>query len=452
MSERMTLGQKLAYGAGDLGPAITANLQVFFFLPFLTGVAGLNPAVAGSILAISKIWDALTDPVIGILTDRTRSRWGRRRPWLLFGAIPFGLMFLAQWWIPFAGNPAALFWYYLLVAIIFSSCFSAVNLPYTALTPELTQDYDERTSLSNYRFAFSISGSLVSAVVHPLIVGQFPRDPALGYLVSGAIWAVLAVLPLFWCFWGTQERYHVESEPLPIVEQLKIALNNRAYLLVIGIYLCSWLAVQITATIIPYYITFRMGLPGSWISFTILGVQGTALVMLFVWNAVSQKLGKREVFFLGMGLWMVAQIGLLTLQPGQTILMLILAVMAGMGVAVAYLIPWSMLPDVIDLDEVTTGQRREGVFYSLMVLLQKVGLAAGLFLVGQALNWSGFVSTTSNPPPVQPESAILALRVMIGPVPLVILIVGVIFAWFYPLTRQKHQEVLDQLAQRRQQH
>ncbi|MBC7880049.1 MAG: MFS transporter [Anaerolineae bacterium] len=448
-TQPLTLSQKLAYGAGDMGPAITSNLLVFFWFPFLTNVVGLSAGVAGSILAISKIYDALTDPIIGVLSDRTKSRWGRRRPWLLFGAIPFGLIFLAQWVIPFPGNLTAMFWYYLALSICFSTAFSSVNLPYTALTPELTQDYNERTSLSNFRFAFSIGGSLVSGVCHPLIVQQFPTNPALGYFASAALWTVLSVLPLFWCFLGTREAYQSDEKSLPILQQIGTALSNRPYLFVIGIYLCSWLAVQMTATLIPNYITFWMRLPGEWVSYTILAVQGTAFLMLFVWTPVSDKIGKKAVYLIGMVIWIVAQVGLFTLQPGQTTLMLVLAVLAGMGVSVAYLIPWSMLPDVIELDELETGQRREGIFYAAMVLFQKVGIALGLFIVGQALDRTGFLSTTTGAAIAQPESAQLALRILIGPVPTIIIIISMALTWFYPITKATHAVVLAQLAERK---
>lgn len=449
--ERLSLSTKLAYGAGDLGPAITANLLVFFLLPFFTTVAGLEAGIAGSILAVSKIWDAVNDPIVGVLSDRTQTRWGRRRPWILFGAIPFGLTFFAQWWVPFPGQVWTLVGYYILIAILFNTFYTAVNLPYTALTPELTQDYDERTRLTKFRFAFSIGGSLASGVIHPLIVGRF-EDPGVGYLVAGAIWSALAVLPLFWCFWGTEERYQAQTaDDLPLPDQVRLVLKNRPYLFVIGIYLCSWLAVQFTASIVPLYIQFWMGLDNSWVAWTILAVQGTALSMLFVWNEISNRIGKQAVYLMGGGCWLIAQIGLTMLQPGQTGLLLGLGVIAGIGVSTAYLIPWAMLPDVIEVDELESGQRREGVFYAFMVLIQKMGLALGLFGVGQVLQIAGFRSSIPGQlPPIQPESALWAIRIAMGPLPALALIVGLVLVWLYPITRQKHAEIVAQLEQRRQ--
>ena len=152
-----------------------------------------------------------------------------------------------------------------------------------------------------------------------------------------------------------------------------------------------------------------------------------------------------------MSIWILAQIGLFFLQPGQVGLMFFFAVMAGCGVAVSYLIPWSMVPDVIELDELNTGQRREGVFYGFMVLLQKMGLAISLFLVGQALSWAGFIeSVAGETPPVQPDSALFAIRVAIAPLPTIALIIGLILAYFYPITKEYHEEIRLKLAERKQ--
>jgi GPH family glycoside/pentoside/hexuronide:cation symporter len=259
---------KLAFGAGDLGPAITANLLAFFLLYFFTNVAGLNAAWAGSILMIGKIVDVINDPIVGMLSDRTRSaKWGRRYPWMLYGAIPFGITFFLQWLVPqFSSNSAtnqwALLGYYVLIAVLFNTFYTMVNLPYTALTPELTQDYNERTSLNSFRFAFSIGGSILSLLLALLIFKIVP-DANQQYLWLGGICAVLATIPLYWCIFGTYQRTMVmtklhpqveNSENLPYSTQLRIAFSNRPFLFVIGIYLCSWLAVQVTATILPYFV------------------------------------------------------------------------------------------------------------------------------------------------------------------------------------------------------
>ncbi|MCU0535476.1 MAG: MFS transporter [Hydrococcus sp. Prado102] len=532
-SEKLKFTTKLAYGAGDLGAAITANILVFYLLFFFTDVAGLPPGLAGSILTVGKISDAINDPIVGVMSDRTRSRWGRRLPWMLFGAIPFGIIYYLQWIIPhFSDNSEinkwGLFIYYVLIGVLFNIAYTMVNLPYTALTPELTQDYNERTSLNSIRFAFSIGGSILSLILYILISNAYPDDPGQRYLVLGFVCSVISVIAIFWCALRIQERgtdsilneqqkkrlgflliaiafssivygivraigmggvditsilawlmslliaafgvtlLYATPEPhliddnavrertenqqapsVPFKEQLQIAFSNRPFLFVIGIYLCSWLAVQLTASILVYFVVSWMKLPEGQSGLVALAVQGTALVMLFFWQALSQRFDKKIVYFIGMGFWIVAQAILFLLQPGQEGLMYFGAIVAGFGVSVAYLIPWSMIPDVIELDELRTGKRREGIFYAFMVLLQKFGLALGLFLVGIALEASGFIQRQAGQPiPEQPESALWAIRLAIGPLPAIFLIAGLILAYFYPITREIHVEIRLKLQER----
>jgi glycoside/pentoside/hexuronide:cation symporter, GPH family len=166
---------------------------------------------------------------------------------------------------------------------------------------------------------------------------------------------------------------------------------------------------------------------------------------LSVWNRISQKVGKKAVYFMGTGFWIISQAGLFLLQPGQTVMLYVLAMMAGLGVSTAYLVPWSMLPDVIELDELETGQRREGLFYSFMVFLQKICLGVALAVILQSLEWTGFDSHAAS----QPSAVLTAIRFAIGPIPTISLIGGLILAYFYPITREKHQQILLQLAERR---
>ena len=205
----------------------------------------------------------------------------------------------------------------------------------------------------------------------------------------------------------------------------------------------TWLALQITASIIPFYVMFWMGIGNFYLPALL--VQGTAIPMMFVINLISKRLGKQGAFYLGVGSWLIVQIALYFLQPGQTSALYLLCVAASFGVATAYVVPWAMLPDVIEMDELETGQRREGVFYAFMTLLQKFGLALGLFLVGAALEASGFVSEAAQ----QPESALTAIRLFMGPMPMILLIAGIIIIRFYPITRHAHEEMLLKLAERR---
>jgi len=441
---------KLAFGAGDLGPAIETAIYGFFLNYFLLNVAGLNPARAGTILLIAKSWDAVNDPLIGALTDRTRTRWGRRRPWLLFGAIPFGVAYFLLWLVP-ALNADGKFWYYLIMAIILDTAYSAVNVPYTALTPELSDDYDERTSLNTYRFGFSILGGIIAAALHNVIVGALGN--ATGWMVSAGIWSVFMTVPSLITFAFTRES-HFSAEDAPkgpgYFEGLKIAFSNKAFVSVTLIFLLSWLSLQFVQNNLKLYVEQWVH-AGEYFTFLIVGVQFASFLFMLMWARISQRIGKQRVYYAGMAVWVLISIVLFFVRPGQVILLFALAILAGVGVSVAYLVPWSMLPDVVEMDELETGQRREGIYYGFFVFMQKLGLGLGLAISNYVLELAGYV----NPPPgsdvvpEQPESVLLALRIFVSFAPAAILLLSFLAVRAYPITREKHQAMLDELARRR---
>lgn len=450
-NEKLSFGLKFAYGFGDLGTAVTAGLKSFFLLFFLTDVARMNPIAAGSVLLITKIWDAINDPLVGWLSDRTNTRWGRRRPWLLFGALPFGILFFMMWIVP-PFDATGLFLYYVVVGLLMDAAYTVINVPYTALTPELTRDYDERTSLNSWRAAFSVIGSILAAGLHPLIVSQF-ADVRMGYIVSMAVWALISTVPPLVVFAVTRERPESIAESrnaksLSIREQIRIVINNKPYRFVVTLYLFSWLSLQLTAAVLAYYMTYYVGQPGR-LPFVLVAIQGSCFIFVFVWSALSRRLDKRVVYLIGASIWVVAQMLLYLLTPAQSGWLIPLGLLSGAGVATAYLIPWSMMPDVIEFDEWETGERREGIFYGFMVFLQKLGIALALWILGIALGWSGYISPTDAVAiPVQPESALAAIRLFVGPVPALILACSLVIAWFYPVSRQRHTDMRDALAKR----
>ncbi|MGK7933143.1 MAG: MFS transporter [Microcystaceae cyanobacterium] len=457
IAPKLDFKTKLTYGIGELSGSLPSNIMVFFFLFFLTDVAGVNPSLAGLIVLIGKVWDAINDPMVGWLSDRTKSPLGRRYPWMLWGAIPLGVFTALLWLILPTDNQQILFAYYSIVAFLFYLSFTVVLLPYNTLSAELTQEYDDRTSLISFRSSFSIIGSIISLILAQIIFATIDNQNN-QYLILGTICGLTAILMVFACYLGTKRRYfenyqrypqNKSSSGLSLVQQFKIALQNRPFLCVIGIYLCSWLSVQMIAAILPYFVVNCMKLPEKHFTQMAIAVQGTALLMMFVWSALSQRWGKKTVYFVGIPLTIIAAAGLFFLQPGQVIQMYSLGVMAGMGISTAYLVPWSMLPDVVDLDELKTGERREGIFYGLVVQLQKMGIAFSVFLVGKFLDLSGYIpSTSGNIIQVQPDSALLAIRLVIAPIPTIVLTLGLISAYFYPITRSVHQDIMSQLKQR----
>ncbi|MDD5200695.1 MAG: MFS transporter [Terrimicrobiaceae bacterium] len=462
-AEKLRPFTRLAYGAGELGPAMAGSTMIFFQLVFLTNVAGLRADLAGTVLLIGKIWDAVNDPFIGWLSDHTRTRWGRRLPWIAASALPFALVFWLQWIVPgfiSQGNQLALFFYYAAVSLAFNTCYTGLILPHNALTPELSADYDERSRITGFRMAFSLGGSvgglLLALVVFRAMAGAAPTAQ---YAAFGACVSAVALVAVAFCLAGiwrtvrSRERHREAAQPaapsIPLLEQFGIVFANRPFLIVCAIYLFSWMAMQFTATILPFFVESCMGMPGSQFQSLALTVQATALALIPAWGWLSVRVGKKPVYFYGMAFWLVAQAGLVFVRPGQTSLMYLLGFIAGFGISVCYLIPNAMLPDTIEYDELRTGQRREGVFYGFFVFLQKIALAFGTFIVGHSLAAAGYLSHGPHEPvPVQPESALTAIRIAIGPLPAVALLLGMFFAWRFPITKAKHAEILRKLAAR----
>ena len=464
-NEKLSLLTKISYGIGEVAGSTTGSIRTFYMMFFITNVAGLNANLAGMILLIGRIWDGINDPLIGWLSDRTHSRWGRRYPWMVAASIPFAIFYFLHWIIPNFSNDNntnqwGLFWYYVIISLLFDTTFTAVTLPYCALVPELTEDYNERISLNSFQSAFSLGAGIFGLIIAQIIF-TIVEDNSKNYIILGIVTGILANAAIYLCVLGTSKRFFsvqkncdktpISSELISWRSQLQIIFNNRPFLNIIFLFLCSWLAVQLTATILPYFVVNYMGLTEKDFNLVAITVQLTALIMMFICNFASQKISKKAVYLIAMPLWILSQVGLLFLQPGQIGLLYFLAMLAGIGVAVAYLIPWSMVPDAVDLDELNTGKRREGIFYGFLIQFQKIALALALFLAGKALDLAGFIpSVAGKTPPQQPESALLAIKMSIGPIPALALIIGMILICFYPINREIHTEILLKIIDRRQ--
>lgn len=443
----LSLPVRLSYGVGELAAAIPASLSAFFLLYFFTTVAGLSPALAGGILLIGRLWDSVNDPVIGWLSDRTRSPLGRRFPWMLAGVVPFAICVALLWTVPNVDSQWGRFAFYAVLSLFAFVAVTAVQLPYTALAAELSDDYDERTGLMGMKAAFSIGGSIFAMVLAQVVFARL-SDPRQQYFLLGCIAAALALVTVTLCVVGTFNRYRLVQKHRPplqpgpqspsLVRELRTIGANPAFRIILGMYLCGWMGIQVTAAMLPYFVDAWMGLPPTHFAQMALAVLGTAMVMIAVWNRVARRSGKRTVFLLGAPLAVLGLLGMWTVQPSQVGWMYVLGVITGMGVATLYMVPFAMLPDVIDLDELNTGLRREGLYFSAIVFLQKLGLAAALFISGQLLNWTGYSATAAS----QPASALLTIRLMMGVLPALLIAGSLLFAMRYPISRQRHQEIL----------
>lgn len=445
-SEKLSYITKFFYGAGDTGFALTDTIIGLLFSNFLIKVIGLSPSQVAIAIFAGKTWDWINDPLIGALSDRTRSRWGRRRVFLLFGFIPFGLAFLSLWWKPPFVEDWMLVAYYAFAFMLYDASATLVYMPYYALTPELTEDYDERTSLTSYRMAFSIIGSLIAFTLPLELIGERTPEKAGLVFSTMAIFAAVSALPLLGTFFASRERKEHLNEPKPSLKgSIKAAFQNKPFLYAVGIFLFTFTALSIIESMLLFFITDGLGM-GEYETYILGGVFVTALFTLPFWNWVSNKKDKRTAYMYGMIFFAVVINLLIFVQPDWGLApAMVLSVLAGFGVGAVQVLPWSMLPDAIEVDELNTGARHEGMFYSLVMLLRKFAPSLALPLALLTMEWSGYVAGAAQ----QPLSAIRAVKILTGPVPAVLLMIGVIFAVLYPLTRSKHEEIRRELAARR---
>lgn len=452
----LSFWKKMVYGSGDWSIASFGTLRQVFYAIFLTDVVGLEPRLASFAALIGILWDAVNDPLVGTLSDRMRSRWGRRRPFLLFFSIPFGLGFLALWWAPPFESQYLLAATVCLTFMLSDTLQTLVSIPFYALTPELTPDYDERTSLTGYRMFFNLLASLATAVAAPAIVDAALAGGATqqqGYFVVSALFGGLAVIPFLLIFAVMRERgtASAESEPeIPFTETLRTAWKNIPFRFATGLYMLNWITFDLVALALPFFLAYwvadgnlllkALGLPLESAVFACLLV--TSVIVLPFWVWLAHRVGKQRAYILGMTFWAVVQLLIFAIQPGQITFILVLAVLAGISVSTAHVLPDAIFPDVIEWDELRTGRRREGVYYGVKNFIRKLTGALAIFIALQTLGWFGY----QTPPEgvtsfTQPESALLAIRFLIGPLGAILLFGAVAMAWFYPLTREKHTRI-----------
>jgi GPH family glycoside/pentoside/hexuronide:cation symporter len=352
-----------------------------------------------------------------------------------------------MWLVPPWGT-LALTVYYTVVFILFDTIFTAVHVGYNALTPEMTPDYDERSSLNGYRMVFSIAGTL-GAIILATVVGWYITDSQALFAVVGIALGLASIIPPLIVFGVTREKPADKlPEPMPVLEALKATFTNRPFWLVMGLYLLSWTAASVLAAVLIYYANYYLRLPDQ-ANYFILVAQGAAILFipLMVW--LARRLDKRRAFILGSAAWIVVLVVLFGMQPRQVTLVYVLAALSGAGIATAYVIPWSMVPDIIEYDQVGTGERREGSYYSFASLFQKIATGVTIWALGQALALSGYITPTAGGPlPEQPPEVLMAIRVFVSPVPIVLLVLAILCAWRYPITRERHRALRDELAAR----
>jgi GPH family glycoside/pentoside/hexuronide:cation symporter len=417
--------------------------------------------MAGTVALVGKLWDGVNDPLVGMLSDRLRTRWGRRRPFLLFGSIPFGLTFAFMFVVPPIESRIGLAIYYSAIFLIFDTLYTIVNVPYSALAPELSDDYDERSNLAGWRIGTSIFAALVTAGTFKLLAenvfgvwfGGGAQGIRSGYALTAAIWGVTLAIPLLIVFRNIEEPEHQpDTDPIRPWRTFKEVFSNRPFRLGATVYLLSFATVDVILVVIVRFLVDYIRVDPGIDNLVLALVLGLGLVTMPLVVRLMRRFGKRRTYIGSMSFMAVVMVIISQVPPGGQNWILIAAVFAGLGFGAANAIPWAIVADVVEEDELKTGKRREGIYFGYLVFFRKLASALAIFVVGQVLSMADFVSSTGGSAFVeQPESALLALRFFVGGAPAIMLVLSTWAAWRYPLDRERYDEIRRQLVEKRAQ-
>jgi len=438
-AQRLSLGTKLGFGVCDLGGNLFFTMMGFFLLNFMTDVAKLGAGLAGTAMLVGKICDAITDPTVGYLSDRTRSRWGRRRPWMFWGAIFLFFTMIVQYTNPHIESQIWLFLYMALAYCLLTTAFTMVNIPYGSLTPELTPDFDERTTLNAFRMSFAVVGTFIAAGTVLQIAGAFPSHDT-GWTAVAAVMGAIMLVTAFITVFTVKEPSKAASEALEQEGFLKTytaAFGNGPFVLALSAFALHIAGTAVIQGALIYYFKY---INGGAASFELALVCLLLPVLIFIpfWTFLSKRIGKKWCYNAGMALVAAAVIVifLFARQAGPVFFYIVMGI-AGIGFSTHYVMPWSMVPDAVELDYANHGVRREGAFYGIWNFMNKVGVAVANGVTGWVLAGFGYVA---NAP--QTETAKLGIQLLVGPVAAVFYVAGVVVLSFYPITKKYYETVI----------
>jgi glycoside/pentoside/hexuronide:cation symporter, GPH family len=419
--------------ANTLAYQVLGNRVQFFYIDVL----GLNPALAGLVWTVYGIWNMINDPLMGQVTDRTRSKMGRRIPYLYFGAIPLGLSFFFLW-TPLKQSPTILAAYFFMVLFIFDTLYSLTIIAYNALFPEVARTLTERISLSTIREILAVFGLLTAYIVGPIL------SESLGFVAMGAIIGALVAVGYLVTPLGLKELPVSKDEVnVSMLASLKIVLSSIPFRYFVGFNLMKEYVFLILGAMLPFWRKYVLGITGPSMVFgtkmgagdqeaILLGVPFILTIpMLLIWQRIVPRLGTRISWMVGNALFLPGLI-IMTLANDFYTGLLGTALIAP-GLAIYQLLPLPMLSDVIDADARRHGYRREGIFFGMNGGIVKAAFSLQGVLLGTVFSLSGYVNGAT----VQSISAIWGIRFLIGITPIISIIISYLLLWKFPFGRER---------------
>lgn len=445
--KKLPLRIKLAYAAPAFSLAVI-GIPIYVYIPkFYTDVVGVNIGILGTLILLVRIFDAVTDPVIGFISDRTNTPYGRRRPYIAFFSVLLAISVYLLFNPPDGSRFFETAWFGIWFFLIFLF-WTLVTVPYESLGPELTFNYNERTTLFGLRDGALIAGTLMAASSPAIVTLMFDLNAdAQGekdkFFWISAFYAPLIVLFAWWCVGVVKEREDKQISQSPdIVKNLKLTVKNKPFMVLLISYTVAAFGSNLPATLILYYVEYV--LQSQLADLFLLLYFVTGIVLLPIWVYLAKKFGKKYSWITAMTVNTGAFIGVFFLGPGDEMLYGILVVLSGLGFGATIAIPSSMQADVIDYDELLSGERHEGQYVGIWSVSKKLAAALGVGIALSFLSFSGY-----RPNVEQAEEVKVVLRTLYALIPSICSLAAIAIAFRYPIDGDKHEAILKAIKDRR---
>lgn len=437
----LKLGQKLGYAVGDFGLNLFFTFCTLFLLYYYTDVLGLSATLAGLIIMVALVWDGVSDPLMGVVANRTRSRFGRYRPYLLYGALPLCVSFVAMF-VPTGLSGGALALYALAAHLVFRTMYTVVGIPYISLSAGMTRDSQERSHIAGARMLFAMAcGLTLSALTLPLS-GLFGGGQ-IGFFWLSVVYAAVAFVIFNVCFVATRETTDNDQKNPSIREMMGMLAVNRPLQLLLGATVFASVGSTMAGKTLLYYLKYDVGLESALTPALVIATGCAALSIPF-WLFVTARRSKRVVWLTGAAIAAVNSVIFYLLAPRIGPALWMVVGLGGFANGAFYLTFWSMVPDTVEYGEWKTGIRAEGAIYGLVSLTQKVALGLGVGLLGVLLDAFGYRPNT-----VQSPHTLEGIRILLTLVPAALTFVVASLIWFYPITHMLHHRLVRAIEWRR---
>ena len=440
----LSLKEKIGYSLGDTASHFVWDMVGFWLLFFYTDVYGISAAAAGTIMLVARFWDMAIDPVIGVISDRTYTRWGKFRPYILFGAIPYAVLAILTFTTPHLGEVGKII-YAGATYVLLMTAYAAINLPYSALGAVMTDDTYERAGLNTYRFIAGFTGQFVVTGLALTMAEYFGGgDKARGFQFTVFLFAVLSLVFFFITFKTTKERVQPpKAQKNSLKEDIRNLFQNKAWIILALVGIISFIMFAMQNAAIAYYFKYYLGRENNVQLFNVIGTVAL-IVALPLSKPLAKRFGNRNVFIassLISGLFFM-----LIYLPGISDLttIYIFNIIAKMAYAPAVPLLWTMIADSADYGEWTTGRRATGLYFSAAVFAQKAGWGIGAAIAGWILAISGFI-----PNVVQNETAITGIKLLVSVIPGILYMSCALFMIFYKIDSGTTEKMKTDLEARR---